>query len=77
MRLKEMGVNRLAIALCFIGPEVAKCDIDALLALGAECAAPIGAHANIAKLAAMTYGQALSSLGVPVGSEQDRHGQHE
>jgi hypothetical protein len=77
MRLKEMGVNRLAIAPCFIGPEVAKCDLDSLLALGAECAAPIGAHANIAKLAAMTYGQALSSLGVPVGSDQDRHGQHE
>jgi hypothetical protein len=77
MRLKEMGVNRLAIAPCFIGPEVAKCDLDALLALGTECAAPIGAHSNIAKLAAMTYGQALNSLGVPVGSDQDRHGQHE
>ncbi|HEY5399139.1 MAG TPA: hypothetical protein VIL16_27530 [Trebonia sp.] len=77
MRLKEMGVNRLAIAPCFIGPEVAKFDLDALLALGAECAAPIGAHSNIAKLAAMTYGQALNSLGVPVGSDQDRHGQHE
>jgi hypothetical protein len=77
MRLKEMGVNRLAIAPCFIGPEVAQRDLDALLALGAECAAPIGAHSNIAKLAAMTYGQALNSLGVPVGSDQDRHGQHE
>ena len=42
-----------------------------------ECAAPIGAHANIAKLAAMTYGQALNSLDLPVGSDQDRHGQHE
>ncbi len=72
-----MGVTRLAIAPCFIGPEVAKCDLDSLLAIGAECAAPIGAHANIAKLAAMTYGQALNSLDLPVGRDQDRHGQHE
>ncbi len=77
MRLKEMGVNRLAIAPCFIGPEVAKSDLDSLLAPGTECAAPIGAHANIAKLAAMTYGQALNSLDLPVGSDQDKHGQHE
>ena len=46
-------------------------------AIGAECAAPIGAHANIAKLAAMTYGQAISSLDLPVGSDQETHGQHE
>jgi hypothetical protein len=77
MRLKEMGVNRLAIAPCFIGPEVAKSDLDALLALGADCAAPIGAHSNIAKLAAMTYGQALSALDVSSLGDQDRHGQHE
>jgi hypothetical protein len=77
MRLKEMGVNRLAIAPCFIGPEVAKSDLDALLALGADCAAPIGAHSNIAKLAALTYGQALSSLDLPLQFDQDKHGQHE
>jgi hypothetical protein len=77
MRLKEMGVNRLAIAPCFIGPEVVKFDVDSLRALGAECAAPIGAHANIAKLAAMTYGQALSSLDLSVPGDQDKHGQHE
>ena len=78
MRLKEMGVNRLAVAPCFIGPEiVAKFDVDSLRALGAECAAPIGAHSNIAKLAAMTYGQALSSLDLTVQGDQDKHGQHE
>ena len=77
MRLKEMGVNRLAVAPCFIGPEVVKFDVDSLRALGAECAAPIGAHANIAKLAAMTYGQALSSLDVSSMGDEDRHGQHE
>ncbi len=77
MRLKEMGVNRLAIAPCFIGPEVARTDLDSLLALGAECSAPIGAHSNIAKLAAMTYGQAISSLDLPLQGDQEVHGQHE
>ncbi|HXC81405.1 MAG TPA: hypothetical protein VNV62_06075 [Trebonia sp.] len=64
MRLKEMGVNRLAIAPCFIGPEATKSDLDAM-AVGAEYAAPLGAHGNIAKLAAMTYGQAISQLEIP------------
>ena len=75
MRLKEMGVSRLAIAPCFIGPEARRSDLESL-AIGAECAAPIGAHGNIAKLAAMTYGQAISKLDLP---EMDReiHGAHE
>ncbi len=46
MRLKEMGVNRLAIAPCFIGPEVDQVRPGCLLAIGAECAAPIGAHSQ-------------------------------
>jgi hypothetical protein len=77
MRLKDMGVNRLAIAPCFIGPEVAKSELDSLYALGAEVAAPIGAHANIAKLAALTYGTAINSLDLPVQGDQEVHGQHE
>jgi hypothetical protein len=64
MRLKEMGANRLAIAPCIIGPEASRSDLDAM-AVGAECAAPLGAHGNIAKLAAMTYGQAISQLEIP------------
>jgi hypothetical protein len=68
MRLKEMGVNRLAIAPCFIGPEASRGDIEAL-AIGAECAAPIGAHGNIPKLAALTYGMAISQLAFP-GEEE-------
>ena len=32
MRLKEMGVNRLAVAPCFIGPEATRRDLDALRA---------------------------------------------
>jgi hypothetical protein len=64
MRLKEMGVNRLAIAPCIIGPEASRGDLDAM-AIGAECAAPLGAHGNIAKLAAMAYGHAISQLEIP------------
>jgi hypothetical protein len=63
-RLKEMGVNRMAIAPCFIGPEATHTDIDAI-SIGAECAAPLGAHDNIAKLTAVTYGQAISKLEFP------------
>jgi hypothetical protein len=77
IRLKEMGVNRLAIAPCFIGPEASRHDLESLLAVGAECAAPIGAHSNIAKLAAATYGQAISSLDLSTQADQDKHGQHE
>jgi hypothetical protein len=61
MRLKEMGVHRLAIAPCVIGPEATKADLDTL-ATGAECAAPIGSHGNVAKLAAAAYGHVLSKL---------------
>jgi hypothetical protein len=76
LRLKEMGVSRLAIAPCFIGPEATRADLDAL-AIGAECAAPIGAHSNIAKLAAMTYGQAISQLDLPPVGGRESRGQHE
>src|SRR6204780_4566641 len=72
MRLKEVGVNRLAIALCFIGPEATRGDLDAL-AGDAECAAPIGAHGNIAKLAALTYGQAISQLDLHYQVNQEAH----
>ena len=64
MRLKEMGVSRLAIAPCIIGPEANRTDLDAL-AVEAECAAPLGAHGNIAKLAALSYGQAISQMEIP------------
>jgi hypothetical protein len=64
MRLKEMGVNRLAIAPCLIGPEASRADLDAI-AIVAESAAPLGAHGNIAKLTALAYGQAISQLELP------------
>ena len=59
MRLKEMGVNRLAVAPCFIGPEASK-ERPGRAGDRPECAAPLGAHGNIAKLAALTYGHVLS-----------------
>jgi hypothetical protein len=64
MRLKEMGVSRLAIAPCIIGPEAKRSDLDSMT-VEAECAAPLGAHSNIAKLAALAYGQAISQLEIP------------
>jgi hypothetical protein len=76
MRLKEMGVSRLAIAPCFIGPEATQSDLNSL-AIGAECAAPLGAHSNIARLAALTYGHAISQLDIPFPGDPEPHGQHE
>jgi hypothetical protein len=64
VRLKEMGVNRLAIAPCVIGPEAGPGALDATV-IGAEVAAPIGAHSNVAKLAAAAYGHVLSQLELP------------
>ena len=61
MRLKEMGVNRIAVAPCVVGPEAGAGPLDAS-AIGAECAAPIGAHSNVAKLAAIAYGHVLAQL---------------
>jgi hypothetical protein len=77
MRLKEMGVSRLAIAPCFIGPEANRSALDALAVVGAECAKPIGAHSNIAKLAALTYGQRISQLDIHYQGNQEAHGAHE
>jgi hypothetical protein len=62
-------VNRLAIAPCIIGPEASRADIETM-AIGAEVAAPIGSHSNIAKLAAMTYGQAISQMQFPGEEKQ-------
>jgi hypothetical protein len=71
MRLKEMGVTRLAIAPCVIGPEATQADLDAL-AIGAECAAPIGSHDNVTKLAAAAYGHVLSKLEEAASAEEEQ-----
>jgi len=61
MRLKEMGVHRIAVAPCVVGPEATRADLDAMT-IGVEVAAPIGAHGNVAKLAAGAYGHVLAKL---------------
>ena len=62
-RLADMGVTRVALAPCLIGPEADPADIEAAAAaVGAKCAAPLGAHGNVVKLISMAYGQVLSQL---------------
>lgn len=70
MRLKEMGANRLAVAPSIIGPEATAADLEALQSAGAECAGLIGAHGNVARLAAITYGQAISQMQFPGEEKQ-------
>jgi hypothetical protein len=62
-RLEAMGVTRIALAPCVVGPEVGPTAIEtAAAAVGAKCAAPLGAHDNVIKLISQAYGQALSQL---------------
>jgi hypothetical protein len=65
-RIQEMGVTRIAIAPCVIGPEADTGAIEAAAsAIGAKCAEPLGAHGNVVKLIAQAYGMALSTLEPP------------
>ncbi len=67
-RLQTMGVTRVAIAPCVIGPEAAPGALEgAAAAVGAKCAAPLGAHGNVVKLIAQAYGHALSQIETPGG----------
>lgn len=68
-RLQAMGVTRVAIAPCVIGPEADLGAIEeAAVAIGAKCAAPLGAHGNIVKLITQTYGQALGQIEESAGA---------
>jgi sirohydrochlorin ferrochelatase len=68
-QLDAMGVNRIALAPCVIGPEADPVSIaDAAAAVGAKCCAPLGAHANVIKLISLAYGQVLGQLETPGGS---------
>jgi hypothetical protein len=63
IRLEEMGVSRIALAPCVIGPEADSAVVEgAAAAVGAKCAAPLGAHGNVIKLISQAYGQALSQI---------------
>jgi sirohydrochlorin ferrochelatase len=62
-RLQAMGVTRVAVAPCIIGPEADQASIEgAAASIGAKCAAPLGAHGNVVKLITQTFGQALARL---------------
>jgi sirohydrochlorin ferrochelatase len=62
-RLEDMGVSRIALAPCVVGPEADPAAIEgAAAAIGAKCAAPLGAHGNVVKLISQAYGQALRQI---------------
>lgn len=74
-RLHAMGVTRVAIAPCFIGPEADPGSIEgAAASIGAKCAAPLGAHGNIVKLITQTFGQTLARLEVASEAPADSAG---
>ena len=50
-QLEGMGVTRIALAPCVIGPEADPAAIEeAASVIGAKCSAPLGAHGNVVKL---------------------------
>ena len=61
-----MGVTRIALAPCVIGPEADPAALEeAAATIGAKCSAPLGAHGNVVKLISLAYGQVLGHLGQP------------
>jgi sirohydrochlorin ferrochelatase len=63
VHLADMGVTRVALGPCVIGPEADQAAIEAATAaVGAKRAAPLGAHGNVVKLISLAYGQVLSQL---------------
>ncbi len=65
-QLEGMGVNRIALAPCVIGPEADPAAVEeAATAIGAKCCAPLGAHGNVIKLFSLAYGRVLSQLETP------------
>ena len=62
-QLRQMGAQRLAIAPCIIGPEARPGELEAARAsIGADCAAPLGAHDSVARMMTLTYGETLARL---------------
>ena len=65
-QLEGMGVTRIALAPCVVGPEADPAAIEeAAAAIGAKCCAPLGAHGNVVKLISVAYGRVLSQLEMP------------
>jgi len=68
-KLEGMGVTRIALAPCLIGPEADPVTLEeAAATVGAKCSAPLGAHGNVVKLISLAYGQVLSQLETPGSS---------
>lgn len=62
-QLQQMGARRIAVAPCIIGPEAWPGELEAACeSIGADCAAPLGAHDSVARMMSLTYGQALAEL---------------
>jgi hypothetical protein len=62
-QIQQMGARRIAIAPCIIGPEARPGELEAACeSIGADCAAPLGAHDSVARMMSLTYGQALAEL---------------
>jgi hypothetical protein len=71
-QLRQMGVGRIAIAPCIIGPEARPGELEATCAsIRADSAAPLGAHDSVAKLMTLAYGQALAEIESPPGDAED------
>ena len=63
VQLESMGVTRIALAPCVIGPEADPVAIEeAAMTIGAKCCAPLGAHGNVVKLISLAYGQVLNQI---------------
>ena len=63
VQLEGMGVTRIALAPCVIGPEADPAAIEEAAArIGAKSCAPLGAHGNVVKLISLAYGQVLNQL---------------
>jgi len=63
VQLESMGVTRIALAPCVIGPEADPAAIEeAAMTIGAKCCAPLGAHGNVVKLISLAYGQVLNQI---------------
>ena len=62
-QLEGMGVTRIALAPCVIGPEADPAAIaEAAMVIGAKYCAPLGVHGNVVKLISSAYGQVLNQL---------------
>lgn len=71
-QLRQMGAGRIAVAPCIIGPEARPGALEAACAgIGADCAAPLGAHDSVAKMMTLTYGQALAQIDAAHRDEAD------